>query len=54
MNTNKEIKQQILTGERALFQGKALQITDCVFMDGKSISPLSRLSKTSVVSPLEI
>ena len=36
MDTKKEIKQQTLTGERALFQGNGLQITDCVFMDGES------------------
>lgn len=36
MDTKKEIRQQTLTGERALFQGKGLQITDCVFMDGES------------------
>lgn len=36
MNAKKEIKQQTLTGERALFQGKGLQLTDCVFMDGES------------------
>ena len=32
----KEISQQILTGERALFQGNGLTITDCVFMEGES------------------
>ncbi len=40
MDTNqeikKEIRQQTLTGERALFQGENLRITDCVFMDGES------------------
>ncbi len=36
MNTKKEIRQQTLTGERALFQGKGLQLTDCVFVDGES------------------
>ena len=36
MDTKKEIRQQTLTGERALFQGKGLRITDCVFMDGES------------------
>ena len=28
--------QQLLSGERALFQGRDLQITDCVFEDGES------------------
>lgn len=30
------ITQQLLSGERALFQGRDLQITDCVFEDGES------------------
>ena len=32
----KEIKQAFLTGERALFQGRELQITDTIFDDGES------------------
>lgn len=32
----KEIRQQTLTGERALFQEKELRIIDSVFMDGES------------------
>ena len=36
MNIKKEIRQETLTGERALFQGKGLRIMDSVFMDGES------------------
>lgn len=36
MNQLKEIHQEILTGERALFQGKQLKIYDTVFEDGES------------------
>ncbi len=32
----KEIKQEILTGERALFQGQQLRIFDTIFADGES------------------
>lgn len=32
----KEIKQEFLTGERALFQGHDLRITDTIFDDGGS------------------
>lgn len=32
----KEITQEFLTGERALFQGKNLKITDTIFADGES------------------
>lgn len=32
----KEIKQEILTGERALFQGQQLHIFDTIFADGES------------------
>lgn len=32
----KEIKQESLTGERALFQGHDLRITDTIFDDGES------------------
>lgn len=32
----KEIKQEFLTGERALFQGNDLRITDTIFDDGES------------------
>lgn len=31
-----EIREQMLTGERALFQGHDLTITDCLFADGES------------------
>ena len=31
-----EINQEFLTGERALFQGKNLKITDTTFADGES------------------
>jgi len=36
MNDKKEICQEYLTGERALFQGKNLAIYDTVFADGES------------------
>lgn len=36
----KEIHQEFLTGERALFQGKDLKIYDTIFDDGES--PLKR------------
>lgn len=36
MSDKKEIRQETLTGERALFQGMNLQIYDSVFMDGES------------------
>lgn len=36
MQEKKEIRQQILTGERALFQGEDLQIYDTIFADGES------------------
>lgn len=32
----KNIKQQYLTGERALFNSKGLEILDCIFADGES------------------
>ena len=32
----KKIKHEILTGERALFQGKDLEIEDTIFEDGES------------------
>ena len=32
----KDIKQEILTGERALFQGQQLRIFDTIFADGES------------------
>lgn len=32
----KEIKQEFLTGERALFQGHDLRINDTIFDDGES------------------
>jgi hypothetical protein len=36
MSEIKEIKQEILTGERALFQGASLKIYDSIFKDGES------------------
>lgn len=36
MKVIKEIKNEILTGERALFQGQNLLITDTIFTDGES------------------
>ncbi len=36
MDSKKEIRQEALTGERALFQGRGLRIFDSVFMDGES------------------
>jgi hypothetical protein len=36
MSEKKEIKQEVLTGERALFQGSFLQIYDTIFADGES------------------
>lgn len=32
----KEIRQELLTGERALFKGEQLKIYDCIFADGES------------------
>lgn len=36
MSDKKEIRQQFLTGERALFQGRDLYIVDSIFADGES------------------
>lgn len=36
MDNKKEIKQQFLTGERALFGARGLRITDTIFDDGES------------------
>lgn len=36
MNQRKEYNQEFLTGERALFQGKNLKITNTIFADGES------------------
>jgi len=36
MNAKKEIRQEFLTGERALFKGESLKIYDTVFADGES------------------
>ncbi len=36
MQQKKEIRHQILTGERALFQGKDMEIYDTIFADGES------------------
>ena len=36
MNIKKEYRQEYLTGERALFQGKNLRIVDTIFADGES------------------
>ena len=35
-DNKKEVKQEFLTGERALFQGHDLRITDTIFDDGES------------------
>ncbi len=50
MATVTEIKQKTLTGERALFQAKDLQIENCVFMDGES--PLKESSDITLVGSL--
>lgn len=42
----KEVNQQMLTGERALFQSQDLIITDSVFADGES--PLKESSDISI------
>ena len=39
----REIKQQFLTGERALFQGKQLRISDSTFAEGEA--PLKESSQ---------
>lgn len=36
MENKKELRQEFLTGERALFQGKDLRIYDTIFADGES------------------
>ena len=36
MDTKREIRQEFLTGERALFQGNSLKIYDTIFADGES------------------
>jgi len=36
MDSRKLIAREILTGERALFQGKHLTVRDCIFEDGES------------------
>ena len=36
MEIKKTIQQQILTGERALFQSENLHVIDCIFEDGES------------------
>lgn len=36
MNERRKVNQEYLTGERALFQGEKLLITDCIFADGES------------------
>ena len=40
-----EINQKRWTGERALFAGYDLKITECIFEDGES--PLKEVSKTA-------
>lgn len=50
MQKKKEIKQEYLTGERALFQGKDLQIYDTVFADGES--PLKESHNIDLVGSL--
>lgn len=46
----KEIKQQLLTGERALFFGKDLKIADCTFADGES--PLKESRNIELIGSL--
>lgn len=46
----KEIQQQILTGERALFQGENLVIRDTIFMDGES--PLKESSNIELYNSM--
>ncbi|MBQ5972956.1 MAG: DUF3737 family protein [Oscillospiraceae bacterium] len=36
MSEKREIRQQILTGERALFASRDLAVVDCIFADGES------------------
>ena len=50
MQKKKEIRQEYLTGERALFQGKDLQIYDTVFADGES--PLKESHNIDLVGSL--
>jgi hypothetical protein len=42
LKTKKTIRNEVLTGERALFQGRNLEIRDTIFMDGES--PLKECS----------
>lgn len=46
----REITQEFLTGERALFQGKNLKITDTTFADGES--PLKESSNIELYSSM--
>ena len=41
-----EIREQRLTGERALFHSENLEIADCIFADGES--PLKESSNIKV------
>lgn len=50
MQKTTEIKQEYLTGERALFQGKDLQIYDTVFADGES--PLKESHNIELIDSL--
>ncbi|MCF0216576.1 MAG: DUF3737 family protein [Fibrobacteraceae bacterium] len=45
-----EAKQQILTGERALYQSRNLKVVDCVFEDGES--PLKESSDIEVLGSI--
>jgi len=50
LKSTKEIRQEFLTGERALFQGKHLNIYDTVFADGES--PLKESQDIKLFSSL--
>lgn len=50
MEDRKEIRQQFLTGERALFQGKDLKIVDTIFADGES--PLKESSDIELLGSM--
>lgn len=49
MDLEKEIRQQLLTGERALFQAKNRSIYDSVFADGES-----PLRKAAILHYMEV
>lgn len=50
METKKEIRQQLLTGERALFQGSGLRIINTIFDDGES--PLKESSNIELTDSI--